>query len=362
MASAVRYVFIDALSGSIIEEIPLQSVTINQTLSGGELRATFGLDLAGLTNDQLVSATIPGKCLVVAETDSVVIWGGLVWTRTYQSQAKSVQLYAKTIDQYPAKRLIQTSRSWSATDPRNIMLDLYSDMQNDPYSIQIMLPGAFTTSNPIDFSVDASEMKMYRAAMDQLSTQAVGFEWTVDWYRIGNSYNRTLRLGMPLGSLQGDTNPIFEYPGNILNYWRNDTIGSGGTNIYGIGAGEGTSMPVVEVVHQDLLDARFPRLDATYTFKDIEDLDTLTELTQTQAQIGKAPQPVYTVQMKADREPAFGDYGLGDYCKLVIKDPLHPDPGTTFATRILGWDYTPPQSDAVAEVQLILQGDDDAGD
>jgi len=360
MSSAVRYVFIDALSGTIIEEIPLRSVTINQTLSGGELRATFDLDISGLSNDQLVSATIPGKCLVVAETDSVVIWGGLVWTRTYQSQAKVVQLYAKTLDQYATKRVIEISRSFTSTDPRNIMLQLYQDMQSDPNTIQITLPSTFPTANAIDFEVDASELKSYRSAMDQLSTQAVGFEWTIDWTRMGNTYDKALRIGMPLGSLQSDTNPIFEYPGNILNYWRNDTIGSGGTNIYGVGAGEGSSMAVVEVVHQDLLDARFPRLDATYSFKDIEDLDTLTELTQTQAQIGKAPQPIYTVQMKGDREPAFGDYGLGDYCKLVFKDPLHPDPGTTFPTRILGWDYSPSQADGVSEVQLMLQGDDDA--
>jgi hypothetical protein len=360
VARAVRYVFIDALSGNIIEEIPLQSVTINQTLSGGELRATFGLDLNGYTNDQLVSATIPGRCFVVAETDSVVIWGGLIWTRTYQSQAKSMQLYAKTLDQYTNKRVIEIDRTFTATDPRNIMIQLYQDMQSDPNTIQIDLPGTFPTANPIDFEVNASEIKSYRSAMDQLATQAIGFEYTIDWTRVGNAYNKTLRIGMPLGSLPGDTNPIFEYPGNILNYWRNDTIGSGGTNIFGIGAGEGTTMPVVEVIHQDLLDARFPRLDATITFKDIEDLGTLTELTQTQASIGKAPQPVYTVQMKADREPAFGDYGLGDYCKLVVKDALHVDPGITFPTRILGWDFTPAQSDAVEEVQLILQGDDDA--
>lgn len=360
MSDAVRYVFVDALSGSIIEEIPLRSVTINQTVTGGELRASFDLDLTGYSNEQIVSATIPGKCLVIAETDQVVLWGGLVWTRTYQSQAKTAQLYAKTLDQYATKRLIETSRTFTGVDPRNIMLQLYSDMQFDPYTIQVELPSTFPTSNAIDFEVDANEYKMYRAAIDQISTQEGGFEWTIDWYRVGNAYRKVLRIGTPLGSPIGDTNPIFEYPGNILNYWRNDTIGNGGTNIYGIGSGEGSAMQVAEVVHQDLLDARFPRLDATISFKDVENLSTLTQLTMTQALIAKAPQPVYTVQMKGDREPSFGDYGLGDYCKLIIKDPLHPHPGTTFPTRILGWEYTPSQEDSVSEVQLILQGDDDA--
>lgn len=360
MSNEIRYVFIDALSGEIIEEIPLQSVRINQTLQGGEFNAVFGMDLTGYDNDQLVAATIPGRTLVVAETDTTVIWGGLVWTRTYQSQAKTVQLYAKTLDQYTTKRLVAVDRDFTATDPRNIMRQLYSDMQFDPNSIQVDLPAVFTTSNPIDYAVAVTEMKTYRAAIDQVATGQNGFEWTIDWRRDGNSYNKKLRIGMPLGSLPGDTNPVFEYPGNILNYWRNDTIGGGGTNIFGIGAGEGENMPVIEVEHTDLLNGGFPRLDASITFKDVEDLNILQQMTMVQAAIAKAPQPVYTVQMKADREPAFGDYGLGDYCKLVIKDPLHPGQGSTHITRILGWDYTPPASDAVAEVQLIFEGDDDA--
>jgi hypothetical protein len=359
MSSAVRYVFVDALSGVILEEIPLQGVRINQTLSGGEFNGTFALDISGYENDQLVAATIPGRTLLVAETDDVVIWGGLVWTRTYQSQAKSVQLYAKTLDQYPTKRLVTTSREFVDTDPRNIMRQLYSDMQFDPNSIQVDLPSAFVTANVIDFAVDISEQKSYRAAMDQISTGLSGFEWTVDWRRDGNSYIKSLRIGMPLGQLLGDNSAVFEYPGNILNYWRNDTIGAGGTNIFGIGAGEGENMPVVEVEHADLLAGGFPRLDATVTFKDVEDINNLTDMTLVQAQIAKAPQPVYTVQMKDDREPAFGDYGLGDYCKLAIKDPLHPL-GITINARVLGWDYHPMQSDGVGEVQLIFEGDDDA--
>jgi hypothetical protein len=360
MPSDIRYVFVDALSGTILEEIPLQSVRFTQTLNGGEFNGTFGLDLSGYDNEQLVSATIPGRCLLIAETDNVVHWGGLIWTRTYQSQAKSVQLYAKTLDQYPTKRKIDFDREFTDVDPRNIMLQLYTDMQADPNSIMVDLPSVFATSDPIDYDVVVAEMKTYRSAMDQISTGLNGFEWMIKWSRSGNTYNKRLEIGQPLGQLLGDTNPVFEYPGNILNYWRNDTIGSGGTNIFGVGAGEGESMPVVEVVHTDLLSGGFPRLDAMMTFKDVEDDATLTELTQTQAWIARAPQPVYNVQMKADREPAFGDYALGDYCKLVIKDPLHPSPGKTYATRILGWDYTPPQSDSVAEVQLIFEGDDDA--
>jgi hypothetical protein len=358
----LRYVFLDALSGSIIEEIPLQGVNLNQTVEGGDFQGSFGLDQTGLDNEQLVSATIPGRCMVVVETDTRVYWGGLITSRTYQSQAKSVQLYAKTLDQYPSKRMVNYDRTFTATDPRNIMRQLYFDMQFDPNSITVNLPSEFVTANPIDFSVMVSEQKTYRAVIDQLATSTSGgFEWTIDWNRTENSYDKTLRIGQPLGeSLAGD-NVVFEYPGNILNYWRNDTIANGGTNVFGVGSGEGESQLIVEVVHADLISNGFPRLDTQITFKDVIDIGVLTGLTETQAILAKAPQPVYTVQMKADREPAFGDYGLGDYCRLVIKDPLHPGAGTSYSTRLLGWTYTPASGSNTSEVQLILQGDENDG-
>ena len=345
----------------MIEEVPLQSVRFTNTLDGGEFRATLSLDQTGLDNQQIVDATIPGRCYVIAESDSRVWWGGLMWSRTYQSQAKVVQLYAKTLDQYPTKRLVMSDTTFNFTGRRNIMRYLWLEMMEDPNSIRISIPPLFDNGDlQVPFSWQASENKTYRSIMDQLAGADGGFEWTIDWARLGNVYGKALRIGQPLGQPEGPANVVFEYPGNILNYWRNDTIGSGGTNVFGIGAGEGESMPLVEVVHQDLLDNGFPRLDGVVSFKDVTTVDALEHLTVKQAAILKVPQPIYTVQMKADREPAFGDWALGDWCRLVIKDPLHPAPGTTYSTRILGWDYHPSQSDGTDEVQLMFQGDESA--
>jgi hypothetical protein len=359
----MRYVFADALTGKVIEEVPLSSVSFTNTLDGGEFRGTFSLDQTGMDNQQLVDASIPGRCYVIAESDSRVWWGGLIWSRTYQSQAKVAQIYAKTLDQYPTKRILESNAEFNSTGRRNIFRYLWSHMMEDPYSIQVTVPPLFDNGDlQVPFTWSASEIKTFKSVMDSLATADGGFEWTIDWYRTGNSYERKLRIGQPLGQLQSASNVVFEYPGNILNYWRNDTIGSAGTNVFGVGSGEGDAMPVVEVVHQDLLDGGFPRLDTSVSFKDISSLDALENLTVKQADILRPPQPVYTVQMKADREPAFGDWGLGDWCRLVFKDPLHPDPGVTYTTRILGWDFKPGQSDAAEEVQLMFQGDEDAGE
>lgn len=359
MTEGIRYVFVDALTDQIIDEFPMFSVSLSQAIDTGEFTGFFGLDQSGYDNEQMVSASIPGRTYVVAEAANRVLWGGLIWSRTYQSQAKSMQVYAKTLDQYSAKRIIHSDWDFQDADPKNIFLALYRDMQSDPYSIQVSVPSDFSASAAIDLTVDGSEMKTYRSVFDTLSAAAdTGFEWTIDWVRNGNSYTRSLRIGTPLGSPLSENSIVFEYPGNILNYWRNDTMASGGTNLFGIGAGEGDDMLVAEVEYADLLNGGFPRIEDQFSFKDVDDLNNLTRLTQMQSTIYKVPQPVYSVQMKGDREPAFGDYGLGDYCRLVIKDPLHGGAGSSFPTRIIKWDYTPPSSDDVEQVQLTFQGDD----
>jgi hypothetical protein len=358
MGSEVRYVFGDLLTGQVIEEIDCSGVSLGDSLEGGEFRGTFYLDQTGKNNADLAAATLPGKNFVVVERNSVPVWGGLVWSRTYQSQAKVAQLYAKTMDQYPSKRFITDDITFTNVEQRNIFRQLYLNMQADPNSPQIVLPPMAADANLIDYSVAGSELRFYRDAFDELSTTENGFEWHIDIARVAGNYVWTLRMGAPtIGQPLSDSSIIFEYPGPILNYWQNDTIGGAGTNIFGVGAGEGEAMAQVEVVHTGLLSAGFPRYDQSVSLKNVSDQDSLEALTQIQAQVLKAPMPVFTVELKGGRDPDFGDWALGDYSKLVIKDPMHPN-GMTHPARILQWDYTPPSADGDEEYRLTFEGED----
>jgi hypothetical protein len=358
MSSEIRYIFGDVLSNAVIEEIPCQGVSISEGLDGGEFRGSFGLDLSNKNNEDLVAASIPGKCYVVAERNGVPIWGGMIWSRTYQSQAKVVQIYAKTMDQYFSKVFIRTDMAWTNTEQRNIFRDLLLAAQADPNAINLVVPPVFDNVAQVDFDIAGTELRSFKEAMDELSTTENGFEWRVNVTRESGSYVWSVQVGYPiLGQPLNPASVVFEYPGNVLNYWQNDTVGGSGTNIFARGAGEGENMPQVEIVHQDLLNAGFPRLDVDISFKTVTDLDKLEALAMVQANMRKAPMPVYTVEMKADREPQFTEWQMGDYCRLAFKDPLHPD-GLTYSTRILKWDYTPPSSSATEEVRLTFEGED----
>lgn len=358
MGSEIRYIFGDVLTNQVIEEIPCQGVTIAEGLDGGEFRGSFALDINNKSNDDLVSASIPGKCYVVAERNGVPIWGGMIWSRTYQSQAKIVQIYARTMDQYLTKRFITSDLSYVATEQRNIFRNLLLLEQSDPNGSNWIIPGVFDNVVLADYDIVGTELRTYKEAIDQLSTTETGFEWRVNVTRESGAYVWTVQTGMPtLGQPLNPASVVFEYPGNILNYWQNDTVGGSGTHIFAKGSGEGENMPQVEVVHEDLLTAGFSRFDQDIAFKTITDINRLEALAIIQANLRKLPMPVYTVEMKADRTPEFTEWVLGDYCKLAFKDPLHPT-GLTYTTRILRWDYTPPSSTSTEEVRLTFEGEE----
>lgn len=356
----VTYVFGDLLTGQVISEIPLFGVSMAKAFSSGEFRGSFQLDMTGKDNADLVSATIPGKCYVVCEVDSQPMWGGVVWTRTYQSQAKVFQLYCKALEHYPERRLVRSDLTFSSIEQMNIFRSLWSSMLTDPNSIQLTIPSSFPTIVTRSLEVKASEFKNYRELMDEIANADDGFDWSIDWNRIGGAYTKTLRMGYPyLGSPNIDTAVRLDYPGSVTNYWQNDSMAGTGTHIFGIGSGEGSTMLTAEVIHDDLVDNNFPRYDVDVSLKGINDLTRLTNLTIQAARLRKAPGGVLTIETKADQEPVFGGYGLGDTAVANFQDPRHPEiVGQTFVARIIGWEYVPASDESVSMARLVLEGDD----
>lgn len=360
MPTKITYVFGDMTTGQIIAEIPLYGVSILDKAGGGELRGTFQYDMTGRDNEVLDAATTPGRCFVVAERNAVPIYAGYVQTRTYQSQAKSAQLFSRGFAAYPERRLLREDVNYASQDQMTIFRDLWVKMQNDPYTFRVDLFSAFTTGVNQELIVQASEFKTYGQLFEQLADGDTGFDWRIDTSRQGGVYVFTLKVGYPT---LGSTDPrriTFEYPGNILNYWKNESMSDAGTHVFTIGAGEGTSMLTSTVTHTDLLSGGFPRFDVEVSRKDITSQTLLDALGRQEAQKHKAPIPSYTVEVKANLDPEFGSYTLGDACQLVIRDPKHPN---TFQkdTRLIGWEYRPPQSGGSEEARLMFEGDETVG-
>lgn len=132
-----RYLSVDILTNEILEELPLYGVSATKQLNkAGSGTASYKLDTGVYDDPSLLAATRPGKNALIIERDSVPIWGGPIWSRTYQSQSKSISLTMQTFESIFNQVVLQTSFSadaWDQTFIFKLILDLMQYQQGNNF-------------------------------------------------------------------------------------------------------------------------------------------------------------------------------------------------------------------------------------
>jgi hypothetical protein len=355
--SGIRYVFGRLSDRTVLAELALEGVSMSSMLNDwGTFRATVRLDATGVDNHDVVNATVPGECFMTAERDDVVLWDGIVWSRTYDSLAKDLQLTCRESEAY-ADKVFMGDYNISA-DPRNIMRDLWNTLQAQTYcNLGINVPSAFMALTSVDLSTLTTDYKTYLTNMQALADGVEGFDWKITATKAGYNYRRDLRIGSPNLGTADPSGMSFEYPGNIFNYWKTDGMTNAGTHMYVLGDGNGSDIIVGTYVATDLLASGFNRFDVSYPRKDIDNAYLVQSFAN---QIGPRRRPPFTsikIQVKGNTAPVFGSYGLGDSCTVAILDARHPE-GFQTPARLVAWSYTPQSDDSSDEVQLVFEGDE----
>lgn len=356
----VNYIFGDLKTGQVIQEIPMFGVTISDWLNiHGEFGGSYQLDMTGKTNDELVSASIPGRCYLVVELDTIPIWGGIIYSRTYQATSKTFQLYAKSFEAYPNERIIRTNLSYQDIDQITIFLDLWVQMQEVQHgSLLVEIPPFVASGVLKTVEVTTDDYRTYGQVMSALADGAQGFDWQIRLVRSGNAYRRILTYGFPqLGAPANENSIVLEYPGAILNYWATEAVAISGTHIDLIGAGEGTNMLTSQFVHTDLLNTGFIEFDIEIPYKDVTSQNVLDDLTLREGINRRIPATVIKAEVKIDLDPVFYSYQLGDHIRIVINDPRFEK--FDFVKRLIGWDFRPPTADSIGRAFLTFEGDEE---
>lgn len=358
--SMVRYLFGDLNTNQVLAEIPLQSVSMDRQLNDwGVLRGTTYLSRSNISDAEVVEATTPGKTFVVCEIDDVPVWDGIVWTRVYDSQAKDMNLTARTYEGFFEKNFVGDFARVS-TEQQQIVADLINDLQSvGERNLGITVPTGFLTSIPRDLTVMRTEYKNYMEVISGIADGNDGFDWTITTTRnpMTGEYERTVRMGYPTLGATDSGNLSFDYPGNATNYWQSDGMTNAATNLFLLGSGEGADMLVGTAVQTDMLSSGHKRYDVSVARKDISNQTALTSMA---TQLGNQRRPPYSTikfNTKADLDPVFGSYGLGDNCTIAIIDPRHPD-GFSKTARVIAWSFRPSSDDSTAEAELVFEGDE----
>ena len=356
MTTTYRYLFADLLTNNIIGELPLTGVSFTQQLNTSGT-FTARLLLAGINTDafNLDACTIPGRTAIYVDRDGILVWGGVLWGRTYTSADQSITLTGREFESYFERRRITTTQAFTNADQLLIARTLINNAQAVSGGNIGVIVGTEISGVLIDRVYYDYELKQVYGAIADLSKQDDGFDFTIQVSYVGNTPTKTLILGYPrTGNIDtgvGDIGtPVFVFPaGNIVEYEypEDGAIATNTLYVQGAGSNEGKLEATASAVA-----AGTPVLEDAQNYADITDQTVLNELALAQVTALASAPAVITIVVPAFVDPIFGTYALGDDARLIITDPRFPN--TLDAVyRIVGLNVQPGK-DGPERVTLTL--------
>jgi len=117
MTTTYRYLFADLLTNDILAELPLTGVSFTQQLNqAGALQGHLLLSGMATAEFNVNASTIPGRTGLYVDRNGILIWGGVIWGRTYNSADQTLNLVAREFESYFERRRITTTIDFTNID------------------------------------------------------------------------------------------------------------------------------------------------------------------------------------------------------------------------------------------------------
>lgn len=335
MTTTYRYLLADLLTNTIIAELPLTGVSFGSQLNqAGAFQGHVllsGIDTVGFN---VANSTIPGKCAIYVDRDGILVWGGIIWGRSYQSTNQTLTINAREFESYFEKRRITSTQVFTNTDQLSIAQNLISLAQGVPYGDIGVAVGVETSGVLVSKTYYEYEKKTYYSALQDLSRAENGFDFNIDVaYDGSGAPSKTLTLGYPrIGQVYSATNPsalLFEFPAsNVVEYEYPEDGSLIANTLYALGAGSNEGK--LEATYQDstFLSAGWALYEEQSNYSDVTDATYLAQLAEGQVNAVAYPPTVIRVVVPAYVAPVYGSYAIGDDARLRITDERFPATGT----------------------------------
>lgn len=364
MAHTYRYLFTDLLTGTTLEELPLDCQSLPLALNGGDGQTTGTLNLADLNarGVQWRAATEPERTGVYAvRDDTSIVWGGYVEKRRPTNGGATAELTCKPFEALLARTAIDWDVTYTATDVFDIVRGLLSTAQGQAGgNLRIDVNPASTDAGLVQtIAYVGREAKPLLGEIQRLA-EAAGFEFFVSYSRdpVTGIFGQTLNLGAP--TLNAALSPIVAtFPGGVIDYDHPEDASKADTVVNGYGTGTSVSQLYYQAVDTDRIAAGYPRLSGSYTVTDEDNQARLTTRTTAEQHARVNNVTVPTVTIGGDFEIPL----LGQPCRLMATSDYHPSPGGGAAglddtRRITAITIRPPGGQAE---QMMLSLSDAAG-
>jgi hypothetical protein len=349
---AYRYLFADLLTNQIQAELPLTGVNFSQALnSGGALQGT--LLLSGMLAAQnAMVATVPGRSALYVDRDGVLVWGGIIWNRSYNSSSQRLTLTAGEFETYFNRRRIVSNATFYNVDQLTVAKSIFDTAQATTNgNIGVVTP-TNTSGVSITRVFYGYEQKTVLSALQDLSKAGngtgggTGFDFSIDVaYDASMTPTKTLVFGYPrLGTVYSSTSttaPVFEFPaGNVVEYDYPEDGSLVANTIYATGAGSNEGKLIYSATDTTKLSGGWPLLEDSASYSDIIDANLISSLAAAQVAAVSYPPTVLKIIAQPSADPVLGSYKVGDDARVRIIDDRFPN-GLDTTYRIVALNVTP---------------------
>lgn len=361
-----RYLFVDLLTNTIIAELPLTGVGFTQQLNQpGNFQGHLLISGINTAQFNVDASTIPGKCGLYVDRNGILVWGGVIWGRTYNSQSQELSLTAQEWLSYFSHRRVNETVAYTNTDQLVIAKDLIVNAQAQPYGdigVGYNTHGQTTSGVLIDRVYYNYELKNVFEAIQDLSRQDDGFDFVIDVSydlvtglprKDFNTYYPRSGVAYTTGSL---TVPVFEFPaGNMVEYEYPEDGSLVANTMYALGAGSNEGKLLATAADTARFAEGWALLENTANYSDITDQTVLTNLAAAQVLAVSYPPVVLKVVVPAYQNPEFGSYEIGDDCRVIITDDRFPNTLDAIY-RIVGLSVQPGEDGPERVTLTLAQG------
>jgi hypothetical protein len=364
MATQYRYLLADLVTNDILAELPLTGVNFTQALNTpGSLSARIlGSDVRESAYD-IVTSTEPGRTAIYVDRDGVLIWGGIIWLRTWNTDSQTFNFSAREFGSYFERRRITTTVAFENIDQLTVAQTLLNQAQAvSGGNIGVIVP-TNTSGVLVDRIYYDYEFKDVWSAIKDLSNQQDGFDFNIDVaYDSTQTPRKYAYTSYPQrGTPYNSANPyalVFEFPGNIVAYeWPDDGSVVANT-MYGIGPNSNEAkITATAVSPTNQIANGWPLLEDTVSYTDQYDPTLLYQQTLGEVTAKQIPVVTPKIVLPAYASPVLGSYKTGDECLIRITDDRFPAPeggfGYSSVMRIVSISVEPGE-DGPERVTLVL--------
>jgi hypothetical protein len=288
-----------------------------------------------------------------------LIWGGIIWNRTYNSAEQVLNLTAREFESYFERRRISTTDTFTNTDQLVIARTLIDDAQLVPSGDIGVITGSETSGVLIDRVYYDYELKNVYQAIQDLSRAEDGFDFLIDvsYDPLTDEPIKTLVLGYPRTGVIYDLNDpealVFIFPaGNIVEYEYPEDASIAANTIFALGAGSNEGKLISIAQDTTKITEGWAVLEDVANYSDVTDPVLLDELSLGQVLAVSFPPTTVKIVVPAYIPPTLNDYNIGDDARLIITDERFP--GTLDAVyRIVALNIQPGE-DGPERVTLTL--------